>query len=220
MAAVQHRHVVFLRHGVDGGEQAQEVALRVDVLLPVGREQDVPALLQAEPLMHIRGLYLRYVPPQYLCHRGTGDVGALSGQATLGQVSPRVLAVGQVHVRNDVHNPAIGLFGKALVLAPVARLHVENGDVQPLCTDDAQAGVGVPEDQHGVGLSGRHELVAGVDDVAAGGPQIVPDGVHVDIGILYLQVAEEDAVEVVVVVLSGVGQQRVEVPAGLVDDGR
>lgn len=36
MAAVQHRHVVLLRHGVDGTEQAQEVALGVDVLLPVG----------------------------------------------------------------------------------------------------------------------------------------------------------------------------------------
>lgn len=36
VAAVQHRHAVFLRHGVDGGEQAQEVLFRVDVLLPVG----------------------------------------------------------------------------------------------------------------------------------------------------------------------------------------
>ena len=220
MAAVQHRHVVSLRHSVDGVEQAQEVTLGVDVLLPVGREQDVPALLQAEPLMDIRGLYLRQVLPQHLGHRGAGDVGALPRQPALRQVPPRVLAVGQVHVRDDVHYPPVGLLGKALVLAPVARLHVEDGDVQPLRADDAQAGVGVAQDQYGVGLSGGHELVAGVDDVAAGGPQVVTHGVHVDIGVLQLQVAEEDAVEVVVVVLSGVGQQRVEVPAGLVDDGR
>ena len=220
MAAVQHRHVVFLRHGVDGIEEGEEVALGVDVLLPVGREKDVPALLQPQPLMDIRGLYLRQVLPQHLGHRGAGDVGALPRQAALREVPPRVLAVGQVHVGDDVHYPAVGLLGKALVLAPVAGLHVEDGDVQPLRADDAQAGVGVPEDQHGVGLSGCHELVTGVDDVAAGGPQVVPDGVHVDVGVLQLQVAEEDAVEVVVVVLSGVGQQRVEVPAGLVDDGR
>ena len=130
--------------------------------------------------MDIRGLYLRQVLPQHLGHRGAGDVGALPRQPALREVSPRVLAVGQVHVGDDVNYPAVGLLGKALVLAPVAGLHVEYGDVQPLRADDAQAGV----------------------------------------GILQLQVAEEDAVEVVVVVLSGVGQQRVEVPAGLVDDGR
>ena len=220
MAAVQHRHVVFFRHGVDGIEEGEEVALGVDVLLPVGREQDVPALLQAEPLMDIRGLYLRQVLPQHLGHRGAGDIGALPRQPALREVSPRVLAVGQVHVRDDVHYPAVGLLGKALVLAPVAGLHVEDGDVQPLRADDAQAGVGVPEDQHGVGPGGRHELVAGVDDVAACGPQVVPDGVHIDVGVLQLQVAEEDAVEVVVVVLPRVGQQRVEVPAGFVDDDR
>ena len=110
--------------------------------------------------MHVRGLYLRYVLPQHLGHRGAGDVGALPRQAALREVSPRVLAVGQVHVRDDVHYPAVGLLGKALVLAPVAGLHVEDGDVQPLRADDAQAGVGVPEDQHGVGLAPRSSPTA------------------------------------------------------------
>ena len=220
MAAVQHRHVVFLRHGVDGIEEGEEVALGVDVLLPVGGQQDVFTLLQSQPLMDVRRLYLLQIIVQYLRHGRAGDEGPLLGHPALYEVPPRVLRVAEVDVRDDVHYPSVGLLGQALVLAPVAGLHVEDGDVQPLRADDAQAGVGVPEDQHGVGPGGRHELVAGVDDVAAGGPQVVPDGVHVDVGVLQLQVAEEDAVEVVVVVLSGVGQQRVEVPAGLVDDGR
>lgn len=36
VAGVQDRHVVFLRECVNGGEQAREVRLRVDVLLAVG----------------------------------------------------------------------------------------------------------------------------------------------------------------------------------------
>ena len=36
VAGVQDRHVVFLRERVDGGEQAREVRLGVDVLLAVG----------------------------------------------------------------------------------------------------------------------------------------------------------------------------------------
>ena len=36
VAAVQHGHAVPLRHGVYRAEEAREVPLRVDVLLPVG----------------------------------------------------------------------------------------------------------------------------------------------------------------------------------------
>lgn len=47
MAAVEDRHIVLLGHPVDGGEEAQEVLLGVDVLFSVGTQQDVSALLQA-----------------------------------------------------------------------------------------------------------------------------------------------------------------------------
>lgn len=48
MAAVQHGHVVLFRHFVDGSEEAHEILLCVDVLLPVGGEKDVPALFQPQ----------------------------------------------------------------------------------------------------------------------------------------------------------------------------
>ena len=48
MAGVQDRHVVLLGECVDGGEQAREVRLRVDVLLAVGGQQHVALGLQAE----------------------------------------------------------------------------------------------------------------------------------------------------------------------------
>ena len=219
VAAVQHRHIVLLRHGVDRPEHAQEVFLRVYVLLPVRAQQDVPALLQTEPGMHIGRLYLREVLPQDLSHRGARDIGALLRKAALGKVPPRVLRVGEVHIRDNVNYPAVGLLGKALVLAPVPRLHVEDRDVQPLSTYHAQAAVGVPEHQDGVRLRGGHQLVARIDDVAAGRTEVVPHGVHVDIRILQLQVSEEDTVKVVVVVLSRVREQHIEVLPRLVDDG-
>ena len=93
--------------------------------------------------------------------------------------------------------------GEALVLAAVAGLHVEDGDVQALGGDGRQARVGVAQDEERVGLRGDHELVRAVDDVADGGAEVVADGVHVHLGVFELQILEEHAVEVVVVVLPG-----------------
>ena len=41
MATVEDGHVVFLSHGVDGIEEAEEVLLRVDVFLTMRTEQYV-----------------------------------------------------------------------------------------------------------------------------------------------------------------------------------
>ena len=129
-----------------------------------------------------------------------------------------MLGVGQVDVGDHVDDAAVGLLGQALVLAAVARLHVEDGDVQALGRDGGQAAVSVAQDQKGVGLDLDHEPVARGDDVAHGLAEVGAHGVQVDVGVGELQVAEEDAVERVVVVLTGVRQQAVEVAAALLDD--
>ena len=111
------------------------------------------------------------------------------------------LGLASVHVGDDVHNAAVGLLGQALVLAPVAGLHVEDGDVQALGPDDAEAAVGVAQHQHGIGLGGDHQLVALGNDVAHGLAQVTAHGLHVDVRIGQLEVLEEHPIEVVVVVL-------------------
>jgi len=131
-----------------------------------------------------------------------------------------MLAVGHVDVGDDVHDAAVGLLGQALVFAAVAGLHVEDGDVQALGTNDAQAAVGVAQHQHGIGLGGDHQLVALGNDVAHGLAQVVAHSLHVDVRIPEFEVPEEHSVEVVVVVLPRVRQQAVKVRAALVDDGR
>ena len=218
VAGVQDRHVVFLRERVDGGEQAREVRLGVDVLLAVRREQHVLLRLQAELGEDVRGLDLLQIGAQDLRHGRSGDVGALGGAAGILKVAAGVLGVGQVDVGDHVDDAAVGLLGQALVLAAVARLHVEDGDVEPLGRDGGQAAVGVAQDKEGVWLHLDHELVRGRDDVAHGLAQVGAHGVQVDVGVGELQVAEENAVERVVVVLPGVRQQAVEVAAALLDD--
>ena len=206
VAGVQDRHIVFLGQRVDRGEQAREVGLGVDVLLAVGREQHVAPGLKAELGQDVRGLDLVQVGSQDLGHGRARDVGALRGAAGVLEVATGVLGVGQVYVGDHVDDAAVGLLGQALVLAAVARLHVEDGDVQALGRDGGQAAVGVAQDQKRVGLDLDHQLVTRGDDVAHGLAQVGAHGVQVDIRIGELQVAEEDAVERVVVVLPGVSQ--------------
>ena len=218
MAAVQHGHVVLLRHFIDGRKETYEVLLRVDVLLPVGGEQNVLALFQSQAGVDIAGLDFGQVVVEHFGHGAAGDVGALLGQAILRQVTAGVLRVAQVHVGDDVHDAAVGLLRQALVLAAVARLHVEDGNVQPLGSNDAEAGVGVPQHQHGIGFQVNHQVIGLGDDVAHGLAQGVPHCVQVDVRVSQLQVVEEHTVEVVVVVLAGVGQQGIEILPALGDD--
>lgn len=218
VAGVQDRHVVLLGQSVYRREQAREVRLGVDVLLAVGGEQHVALGLQAERGKDIRSLDLVQVGAQDLRHGRPGDVGALGCAAGVLEVAACVLGVGQVDVGDHVDDASVGLLGQALVLAAVARLHVEDGDVQALGRDGGQAAVGVAKDQERVGPHLDHQLVGGRDDVADGLAQVRANGVQVDVRIVQRQVAEEDAVERVVVVLAGVRQQAVEVAAALLDD--
>ena len=130
-----------------------------------------------------------------------------------------MLAVCHVDVGDDVHDASVGFFGQALIFAAVAGFHVEDGDVESFCSDDAEAGVGVAEDEDCVGLGGCEELVGAVDDVAACGAKVIAYGIHIYFGLCEFQILEEDAVEVVVVVLPRMGEDYVEIAAALVDNG-
>ena len=219
MATVEDGHVILLRHLVDSSEEGEEVLLRVDILLTVSGQENVLAFLQAEALVDIAGLDIGEVVVEDFRHGGPCDIGALLGQAAVGEVSSCVLRVGHVHVGDDIDDTAVGLLGQALVLAAVAGLHVKNGDMESLGSDNAEAAVGVAKNQYAVGLGLGEELVGAVDDVAAGSAKVVTDSIHIDLGLCELQVLEEYAVEVVIVILACVGENHVEVLAALVDDG-
>ena len=90
--------------------------------------------------------------------------------------------------------------------------------MQTLCTNDAQTAVGIAQHQNGVRLDSDHQFVALSDNIAHGLAQIGTHGVHVHFGVGQLQVVEEHTVQVIVVVLAGVGQNHVKIFAGLIDD--
>lgn len=218
MATVENRHVILLGHCVYRIEKAEEVLLRVDVLFAVSTQQDVVPLLESESLVYIGCLDLGKVLMEHLGHGRTGDVCTLTGKSAFSKVSSCMLGVGEIDVRDDVHDTAVRLLRKAFVFAAVAGLHVENRNVEPFCPDDTQTAVGVAKNEYGIRFGCSEKLVAAVDDVAAGRAEVISDCIHVDFRFGEFQVAEEDAVKVIVVVLSGMGQNHIEIFAAFGDD--
>ena len=194
VAAVKYRHVVLLGHLVDGGKETREVLLGVDIFFAVGAEQNVLTLFESETLVDVAGLDCRQILVQNFGHGAARNVGAFLGESAVGKVAAGVFGVGHVHVADDVHDAAVGLFGQTFVLAAVTGFHVENRDMQTLSANSRKAAVGVAENQQCVGLASNHQLIASVDNVADSCAQVVTHGVHVDFRVLQFEVLEEYAV--------------------------
>ena len=128
--------------------------------------------------------------------------------------------IGKVDIRDDINNAAFGFLSQTFVLAAVASLHVEDGDVQTLGSNDAEARVRVAKDKHSIGLHLHHELVALGNDVAHRLAQVIAHGLHIDVGVGKLEVLEEDTIEIVIIILTSMCQEAVEIFATLVDDSR
>ncbi len=216
MAAVEDRHIVLLCHFVDGIEEGEEVLLCVDVLFSVRREQDVFSLFQSKTLVNIAGFDLGQVIVEHFGHRRTCDVGTFFGQACIGEIATCMFGIGHIDVGDDIDDASICLFGEAFVLATVSSFHMEDGDVETLCSDDAEAGVGVAKHEYCIRLHFDHELIALCDDVAHRLAKVGSYGFHVYIRVSKFEVLEEDTVEVVVVVLTCVCKEAVEVLSAFV----
>lgn len=79
MTTVEDGHVVLFRHLVDSSEEGEEVLLRVDVFLAMGRQENILAFLQAKALVDVAGLDIGEVVVENFCHGGPCDIGALLG---------------------------------------------------------------------------------------------------------------------------------------------
>ena len=119
-----------------------------------------------------------------------------------------------------VHDAPVGLLGQALVKAAVARLHMEDGDMQALGGDGGQAGVGVSQNQQSVWLHLHHELIAPGDDVADALPQIGSHGVQIVVRSTQAQILKKDLIEGIVVVLTGVDQNLIKILIASFDRSR
>ena len=129
-----------------------------------------------------------------------------------------MLAIGHVHVGDDVDDAAIRFLGQAFVFATVSGFHVEDWQVKALGSDDGEAAVRVPENEDGIGFRLDHRLIAFRDDVPHGFPKVLAHRVEVEVRRFDLKIAEEDSIEVVIVILAGVNEEGIEIFPGLVDD--
>ena len=91
MATVEDGHVVLFRHLVDSSEEREEVFLRVDIFLAVSGQENVLTFLQAEALVDVTGLDIGEVVVEDFRHGGPCNIGALLGQAAVGEVTTSVL---------------------------------------------------------------------------------------------------------------------------------
>ncbi len=110
-----------------------------------------------------------------------------------------------------VDDPTVGLLRHPVVEAAVSSLHVKDRDLAALGRDDRQAGVGVTEYQKRVRLHLIDHTVHGDDDPADCLGGIRPGGLEEVVGLPQLEIAEEDLIELVVVVLARVDEHMVHV---------
>ena len=69
VAGVEDRHVVLAGQGVDGREEGEEVAVRVDIFFAVGAEENVFSFFEAEATVDVAGFYLGEVFVEHFGHR-------------------------------------------------------------------------------------------------------------------------------------------------------
>ena len=89
--------------------------------------------------------------------------------------------------------------------------------MQPFRRNRRQTGIGISKDQKRIRLDLVHQLVGAVDDISNCRSQIIPHCVHINFRVIQFQITEKDAVQVVIIVLSRMGQNTVKIAPALVD---
>ena len=171
----------------------------------MGGQENVFALLQSKPFVNIACFYFLQVVVHHLRHGAAHHISAFLGQAIIRQIAASVFGIAHVHIADDIYNEAVGFLRQTLVLAAVARLHVENRDVQSLCTEDRQARVGITQHQNRIGLQPGHHVIGLGNDVPHGLTKGIAHRIHVYIRRIQIKIMEEHAVEVVIVILPCIG---------------
>ena len=136
------------------------------------RKQNVLVLFQPQAFQNVALLNLIQIHVQHLCHGRACLVSTLLGQTSIRQIFPSELRIAHVHVGDHVHNAAISLLWQTLILATVTCLHVKQRDVQPLCADGRQAGVGIAQHQITLRLQFGQKFKATPQNISAGHAQI------------------------------------------------
>lgn len=214
------RHPEMVRCLVERGIEPRELLGDVDVLLPMGRHDDVLALLEAELLQDIAALDLFPVGVYHLKHRRARDEGPVFPQPLPDQVIVGEMGVGHVDVAHVIDDDAVGHLRHVPVPAAVPRLHVEDRDLEPFRGDGREGGVRVPQDENRLGPYGLHQIVRLRNDKAHRLAEVLAHARQKMIGLPEAQLIEEDLAQLIVVALARVGKDMIEFLIAFLDDFR
>ena len=134
--------------------------------------------------MNIRCLNLFQIVVQYLSHRRTCHISSLLRQTTVSQITTRMLGVSHIHIRNNIYNTTVCLLRKALILATVSGFHMKNWNMQSLCTNYGQAGIGITKNQYCIRLNLSHQFVTLCNDISTGFTKIRSNCIQINLRIL------------------------------------
>ena len=168
--------------------------------------------------MNVGSFNILKVRMQHLRHGRARDIGALFRKAALDEIAACMLGIGHIHVGYYIDDPAVRLLREALILAAGAGLHMKNGYMQALRRDSREAGIRIAKYEKCVRLYLRHELIRAVYYAAHGLAEVAACGVHIHLRRGDAEIAEKDAVEIIVIVLSGVGEDAVKILPAFADD--
>ena len=117
-----------------------------------------------------------------------------------------------VDVAQVIHNLAVYLLRHTLIEAPVARLHVEDGDFPPLGRYHGHATVRVAVQQHGVRFYLLHEGIRLADDVRNGFRRVTAGRLQEMVWFADTQFFEEYPVQFIIEILAGMHNDVLCVP--------
>src|SRR5258708_17066050 len=139
MSRYDDRETVSLSDRLDRIEQGEEILSCVHVLLAMRTDKKVALRRHAELFQDAGALDFRHVVPQHLPHRRPGLDYRVGFQPFGKKIAACVLAIGKIDVAHVVDDFSVDLLRSALAETAVARLHVENRDLPPLCRDARKA---------------------------------------------------------------------------------
>ena len=204
------------REPVEQARQRRELLRRIDVLLAMAAHHEIPLRLEPQPRQHVGTFNRRQVVLQHFPHRTARGDHPIGRKAFAQQILARDRRVRQVHVGEMIDHAPVDLLRHPLVERSIARLHVKHRNAQPLRRQRGEAAVGVAEHEQRAGPPLAQQPIHGDDHLSDRLGRGRARRVERDVGRADAELAEEDAVELVAVVLSGVDE---EVVGRLIEPG-
>ena len=119
-----------------------------------------------------------------------------------------------------VDDAAVHLLGHGGIEAAIARLHMENRHAAAARRDGGERAVGIPQDQHCIGLMIDQGAVGARDDIGDRFGGGIGGHVQMQIGRAHAQFVEEDLAQARIMVLAGVDQRVAIMAVERGDDAR